>query len=129
MSTRAVYTFYDQAERFSVYKHFDGYPERAIPLINKACEHSRTRFEPGEFAAAFIAANKARGGDIALTIGQERHGDLDYVYEVTSRDRQLYIEAFAVSYGQADGKRRQERKALFSGTLEQAQHWSSRLQR
>ena len=36
MGTRAVYTFIDEDNRFSVYKHWDGYPSRALGFIAAA---------------------------------------------------------------------------------------------
>jgi hypothetical protein len=87
MSTRAVITFIDERDTFHVYKHHDGYPlseHGVIAAIQKAMPLAWTlpRFEASEFACAFIAANKTRGGGLYLTGHWNQHGDLDYRYEV-----------------------------------------------
>jgi len=87
MSTRAVITFIDERDTFHVYKHHDGYPlseHGVIAAIQKAMPLAWTlpRFEASEFACAFIAANKTRGGGLHLTGHWNQHGDLDYRYEV-----------------------------------------------
>src|SRR5262245_57836446 len=84
MGTRAVYTFIDQDDSFSVYMHWDGYPYGACRLIAKAFPLAwpLPRFEADEFAAAFVAANKQQPGNIRLTSGPEAPGDLAYTYEI-----------------------------------------------
>jgi len=44
----------------TVYKHHDGYPSGAAKAIEAALDHAWTlpRFEPAEFAAGFVTANK-----------------------------------------------------------------------
>lgn len=84
MGTRAVFTFKDENQSFSVYKHWDGYPENAAEYLTQALRFTwiLPRFEPDEFAAAFISANKTQPGDIRLTTGADAHGDLSYDYEI-----------------------------------------------
>jgi hypothetical protein len=103
MSTRAVYTFKDEYDSFSVYKHYDGYPEGegagtgAFGFIKAAKEFAwdLPRFEASEFAAAFIAANKNQaGGDLYLTKGPEAHGDLSYRYEITRDGNDLIVKTY-----------------------------------
>jgi hypothetical protein len=113
MGTRAVFTFKDQYGAYSVYKHWDGYPEGAAEFLTKAIPFAweLPRFEADDFAAAFVTANKiAGGGDIRLTTNHEAHGDLDYFYEVFASDRndQLIIRAYE------DG---QTAKEIFYGRL------------
>lgn len=64
MSTRAIYTFHDDDDAYHVYKHHDGYP---WPAAVGGFAHIRAaltlawplpRFEPDEFAAAFVAMSK-----------------------------------------------------------------------
>ena len=70
MSTNAIFSFVSDitGEAFRVYKHWDGYPEGGlsalVATIGKAWKLNR--FEPDEFGAAFIAANKSGEGDIRL---------------------------------------------------------------
>jgi len=61
MSTRACYRFSDSEQSFVVYKHYDGYPEGAVCWITKAVPFAwpLPRFEPDEFAAAFIAGQQS----------------------------------------------------------------------
>ncbi len=64
MSTRGVYTFKDDRNTIHVYKHSDNYPTGAAEAIEEAVLFSwlasdRHRFEADDFAAAFVAANKA----------------------------------------------------------------------
>ncbi len=66
MSTRACYRFFplngpnDWPGVVTVYKHSDGYPSGAAKAIAAAlpCAWPLPRFEPDEFAAAFVRANK-----------------------------------------------------------------------
>lgn len=63
MSTRAMYTFFDETIKsgYHVYKHHDGYPTGAAEHIERARPHAWPlgRFEADEFAAAFVAGNKS----------------------------------------------------------------------
>ena len=77
MSTRACYVFKDETDTFTVYKHFDGYPEGAASFFVKAIPYAWAlpRYEAADFGAAFIAANKRvsddmQGGNVYLTTNQ-----------------------------------------------------------
>jgi hypothetical protein len=96
MSTRAVYTFIDEHNKFHVYKHWDNYPEGAHTFIKKAKELAweLPRFEASEFGAAFIAANKSEGGGVYLTKGWKYHGDLSYRYEIRQVGDKLEVRTF-----------------------------------
>lgn len=101
MSTRAVYTFIDEHDKFHVYKHWDGYPEDngeggAYAFIRQAKELAwdMPRFEASEFGAAFIAANKHEGGGVYLTKGWKYHGDLSYRYEIRRVGDKLEVRTF-----------------------------------
>ncbi len=62
MSTRAMYTFRNaEGEEHHVYKHHDGYPSGAAEALARALPFAwqLPRYEPDEFAAAFVAGNKA----------------------------------------------------------------------
>ena len=96
MATRAIYTFKDSDQSIHVYKHWDGYPECALKFIAKALPYAweLPRFEPDEFAAAFVAGNKKnRDGDVRLLdcgsnvpdVGQEYH------YIVTVQGGRLWV--------------------------------------
>jgi hypothetical protein len=84
MSTRAVITFIDSDDRFSVYQHCDGYPSGMAASLIVAIDSGKCwplpRFEADEFAAGFIAANKDHSGNYRCTTGPDRHGDLEYIY-------------------------------------------------
>jgi hypothetical protein len=125
MGTRAVFTFKDDFNAYHVYKHWDGYPSGALEAITKTLKFSweLPRFEADEFGASFIAANKAEGGDIRLRNTYEGHRDLEFRYEVTVKDEELYI----VVYGRIwkwekwrkflDFDEEAQYEALFSGSL------------
>jgi len=117
MGTRAVYTFIDQDGRHSVYKHWDGYPTTACQFIANALPLAwpLPRFEPDEFAAAFVAANKQQPGNVRLTTGPEAHGDLAYTYEIRCKGGRLHVRIFQAGYT----------GPLFEGTLEDAQQFAS----
>lgn len=102
MGTRAVFTFKDEDQSFSVYTQYDGYPEGAAEFLTKALPFAWAlpRFEPDEFAAAFVAANKEKGGSIRLTTGADAHVDLDYEYEIfQSKNGQMIIKTSNGFYG------------------------------
>lgn len=103
MGTRAVFTFFHQNvsnDAYSVYKHWDGYPDGAAEFLTKAIPFAweLPRYEPCDFAAAFVAANKQKGGDVYMTTGSGAHGDLDYYYEIfpSTKNDQLCIYAYSV---------------------------------
>lgn len=102
MSTRACYVFKDETNTFTVYKHYDGYPEGAAQFFVKAIPYAwdLPRFEASDFAAAFIAANKEKGGgNIYLTTNPEAHADIEYVYElIQAKNGQLVIKSFETEY-------------------------------
>ena len=67
------------------------------------------RFEAADFAAAYVRANKAGGGDIYFSKGPNRHGDLDYRYIVTWKAGAIRVDAIRRVDGpegaQVDGSR------------------------
>jgi hypothetical protein len=103
MGTRAVYTFIDDSGTHHVYKHWEGYPADALEAIASAKSRawSLPRFEADEFAASFVAVNKTKEGDVRLTTHYDRHGDLEWRYEVRHRpnDKDLYIKIYEITYG------------------------------
>jgi len=101
MGTRAVYSFIDEKDTFHVYKHWDGYPTGAIEFIDNALPYAWTlpRFEAMEFSASFIAGNKSKsGGDVYNTDHWQNHGDLEYRYEITLKEKKLWIKIFEKTY-------------------------------
>lgn len=128
MSTRAVYTFIDDMGTHHVYKHHDGYPRGAVEWITAALPYAwpLPRFEADDFAAAFVAANKEgvkpgdppmyQGGGVRLTHGYDRHGDLEYRYEIRCVDGKLQIKVFDVP-GEGIGEE------IFVGTIEMMSTW------
>lgn len=110
MSTRAVYSFIDDSHIYHVYKHHDGYLSGACDAIEAATSNAwkLPRFEPDEFGAAFIAANKDSAGGIRLTNGPDEHGDLAYRYEVRAATDALHVTAYEVGTAEP----------IFAGSLE-----------
>ena len=88
MSTRAVFTFTSGDETYHVYKHHDGYPSGAFEALEMAKGNAwqLNRFEPDEFAAAFVAANKSGPGGVRLlksgTWKKVSPVDIEYHYTV-----------------------------------------------
>jgi hypothetical protein len=88
MSTRSIWTFIDKSwepeREYHVYKHYDGYPAGAsafvINVLLSELAWRWPRFEADEFAAAFIAANKVRQGDIRLCKSRTDFTDVGYGY-------------------------------------------------
>ena len=96
MSTRATYEFRDDRGTYTVYKHHDGYPAGGVQWIANAPATAwpLPRFEADEFAASFVAGNKDRDGGVRLTKSRESHGDTEYHYVITLKDRALHIEIY-----------------------------------
>lgn len=111
MSTRACYIFEDKAEKYAVYKHHDGYPTSAAEAILKgrALAWPLPRFEPDEYAAAFVAANKPDAGGVRLLKGaslMDMSGDIEYLYIVRNISNncmtaRIQVTAYAVDFWQA----------------------------
>lgn len=94
MGTRAVITFIDEDNTFHVYKHWDGYPDHILKCIEEAKPFAweLPRFEADEFAAAFIAANKQKGGgDVRLCKTYKGMCDLEFRYEVRMHNGALEV--------------------------------------
>jgi hypothetical protein len=107
MSTRGIYQFTDGNESFCVYKHCDNYPEGphgGFAAIAKAGALSwkLPRFEPDEFAASFVAANKDGSGGVRLTQGGAWHAaaslDCEYAYIIGmgANHREPVVQCFAI---------------------------------
>ena len=84
MSTRAIYTFTGFGEAYHIYKHYDGYPSGAAIWLGNALGNSwpTPRYEPDEFAAAFVAANKTGPGDVRIASSRMSSADVEYGYTV-----------------------------------------------
>ena len=108
MGTRAVYSFSDDRDTHHVFKHWDGYPEGALKFISFAKDKAwpLPRYEADEFATAFISANKEASGDLRLTEHWNKHGDLEYRYEVRCRsnDKDLHVIIYQVGFGSENSK-------------------------
>lgn len=110
MSTRATVTVKDESDTFHIYTHGDGYPSYQAKRIKKAIAYAwpLPRFEAMDFAAAFVAANKEKGGgNVYLTTDAKLHDDREYHYDITESEG-----ALMVTIREFHGKP----KVLFSGT-------------
>lgn len=116
MGTRAVYTFKSHGEAFAVYKHWDNDPLCASQFISQACLKAwdLPRFEADEFAAAFVAANKEKQGDVRLIKSARQCGDAAYFYEVEHDGTSLVVTC-----------RDWERKRIFKGRLGEFATWAA----
>jgi hypothetical protein len=127
MSTRAVYTFKGFGETYHIYKHHDGYPTGAAEFLRKAVEAAwpAPRYEPDEFAAAFVAANKTSPGGVRLMTSRMQAKDVEYgytVYPLNNKTRdtfphlkagELLVEVVSTDYW--DGNR--DERLIFRGPL------------
>lgn len=122
MSTRACYIFQDNSGKYAVYNHYDGYPEGAARAINNALALAweLPRFEPDEFAASFVAANKNGSGGVRLLQGSDlthMPGDIEFLYIVrntSNNEMNARIEVTGYSVNFWDAKTEQERQAAMS---------------
>jgi hypothetical protein len=104
MSTRGIYTFEDATDMVHVYKHWDNYPTGAAEFIEKALALAwpLPRFEPTEFAAAFVAANKTGEGGIRLLPCDAKPHNFaadaafHYVIKQTEKNKVLMVHAYKV---------------------------------
>ncbi len=127
MGTRAVYTFKGFGETYHIYKHYDGYPSGAAMWLRNALENSWNlpRYEPDEFAAAFVAANKTGPGGVRIMSKRTQAGDVEYgytVYPLTAKAAGAFPKLNAgvlmvdvVSTDYWDGKKKERR--IFRGSL------------
>jgi hypothetical protein len=84
MSTRAIYTFKGFGETYHIYKHHDGYPSGAARWLGNALAYAweLPRYEPDDFAAAFVAGNKSGGGGIRIAKSRTSARDVEFGYTV-----------------------------------------------
>ena len=85
MSTNAIIYVTNDEKTYAIYKHWDGHPQGVQPMIERALTLAwpLPRFEPDEFAAAFVAANKTGSGDVRLLNPDEVENTwFDFVYVV-----------------------------------------------
>lgn len=139
MGTRAVYSFIDKTDKRHVYKHWDGYPTGAATFIANALPYAwpLPRFEPDEFAGAFVAGNKklgegfSQGGDIRLIAASNSTPcnkaakaaacDIAYRYEISvDKKGALQVRAFTTSYWDAIVE-----EQIFNGSLEAFTEWAN----
>lgn len=113
MGTRAIYFFEDSdGSKYGVYKHYDNYPSGAADFIENAKQYAweLPRFEADDFAAAFVAANKARKGGECRLLPMFDHTSVemvmdentwcDYYYEIRfDRDKkELFVKIWETIY-------------------------------
>ena len=84
MSTRAIYTFKGFGETHHIYKHHDGYPSGAARWLGNALAYAweLPRYEPDDFAAAFVAGNKSLGGG-GIRVAKSRTSACDVEFGYT----------------------------------------------
>jgi hypothetical protein len=112
MSTRCTLTVRDEKdgeEAYSIYRHYDGYPDDksgVLWTLRKALSYAweLPRFDPAEFAAAIVAAWKmpakqyTQGGNIYFTKNRDWHGDTSYHYEIYGDGERIAVECFRATY-------------------------------
>lgn len=118
MSTRAIYTFTGFGEAHHVYKHHDGYPSGAAQWLEAALELAwkLPRYEPCEFAAAFVAANKKSPGGVRLAKTQSTHCDVEFAY-VIEPDKKIPSLLKVTVYSPSFWDGRPKKTKIWSGPL------------
>lgn len=97
MGTRAIYFFQDfDGSTYGVYKHYDNYPSGAADFIEnaKAYAWKFPRFEADDFAAAFVAANKAKNGGEVRLLQMFEQTSIDMVMEDNEWCDYYYVVRF-----------------------------------
>jgi len=135
MSTRAVYTFktlsdWDQSE-VHVYKHCDGYPKGGLTFIKEAFGYYISNYETMKnlvdrdalLTSFLLSVNKgAKYVNCDITEHHDKHGDLEYRYEITPlkdfKQIPMLTEIAIKIYSCASWEG--EEKLIFDGDLHQA---------
>jgi hypothetical protein len=123
-----MYSFIARGEKtINIYGHSDGYPSGALEYIEGAPKLAwpLPRFEPGDWAAAFLGANKKGPGNFYIYgSGLPRNvapWDLAYRYEIRGGDKHLQITCIETNYG--DNPCAADEKVLFEGALPKFKTW------
>ena len=117
MSPRAIYTFKGFGESHHVFKHRDGYLSGAAVALENAIQLAwgAPRYEPNEFAAAFVSGNKQGPGGVRLARSQTAFRDVEYAY-VVEPDKKLpnllKVTAYSVDFWD-----KPKRTKIWSGPL------------
>lgn len=118
MSTRAVYSFKGDGQTHHVYVHHDGYPTGAADKFAATLKSGKIwggdRFEADEFAAGFVAANKAHSGSVRLFKTQRAAADVEFAYTVWQDEKTMRLMVRAQS---VDAWDEWKAKTIWTGTL------------
>ena len=101
MGTRATFIFEDDTEKYQVYSHWDGYPTEAVNKIKDAMSFAwdLPRYEASDFAAAFIAGNKPKGGGSIRAMNYGNKNDwAEYVYVISGSGDPISSHVFLTAY-------------------------------
>ena len=148
MSTRAVYTFknisdWDNSE-IHIYKHHDGYPTGGLTWIKQAYLYYRENQKTLKHlenrdalvTSFLLSINEGeKYGGCSITEHHERHGDLEYRYEISTLKNfkdspiatNMSIRIYSIASWEGDkglifGGSLAQAIAEF-GTLEEAEAW------
>ena len=129
MGTCATISVSDQYGRFSVYQHYDGYPDSELGIISKLYKAQRLacpgQSDAGDFMAAIIAILKCgptmldRGLTTYLTSDAESYGYTAFHYELEASKKGMQLLVLRLGHEGATIKERTD-KRLFSGTIDEA---------
>lgn len=103
MGTRATITIKDDASRFHLFRHWDGYPENdagVIAGLQKVIDGPKVwplpRFEADEFAAGIIATLKSGEGDYRI-IKNPNKLYANYRYTIVQKDNGIQVTWYSDS--------------------------------
>ncbi len=124
MATRATITVADKSDSFSIYQHYDGYPEGEHGLVRRLANAPRMawklpRFEAMDFAAAVISVLKEAGGTTYLTKDANMHSDRAYHYQITPLSNGVSTEV-GLCISKSAWAPDKPYSVLFEGTLAEA---------
>lgn len=119
MSTRAIYTFKGFGETHHVFKDHNGHLSGAAIALNNALSIAwpLPRYEPDEFAGAFVWATKEGAGGVRLAKSQTAFCDVEYAYVIEPDKRipdLLKVTAYSVDFGVTT---KAKRTKIWSGPL------------
>ena len=119
MSTRAIYTFKGFGETHHVFKHHDGYLSGAAKWLEAALTLAwgLPRYEPDEFAAAFVSGNKESAGGVRLAKSQTAFADVEFAY-VVEPDKKIPNLLKVTVYDVDFWGHKPKRTKIWSGPLE-----------
>lgn len=106
MSTRCQIKIKDSEDNIFIYKHWDGYPKKVIPILKPFVDKFiKERGQDDAYLLAQIirhfAIEEYKSGELSEFTGWgldcDQHGDIEYLYEVDGQTGDIYINGKKLS--------------------------------